>query len=158
LAVRQGRASIAALCRAFGVSRQTGHKWLRREAAAGSVAALADRSRRPHHSPTRTDGATTARVLAARDYFGWGGAKLAHVLAAEGLALTPRTIDRIIQREGRTRRDVAPTAAPHRFERRAPNELWQMDAKGAYPLAPGGRSASSTTTAALPWGCTPCRR
>jgi transposase InsO family protein len=139
LAVRQRRGTVAALCRAFGVSRQTGHKWLRREGAAGSVAALADRSRRPQHSPTRTDAATTARVLAARDHFGWGGAKLAHVLAAEGLAVTPRTIDRIIQREGRTRRDVAPTAAPQRFERGAPNELWQMDAKGAYPLTPGGQ-------------------
>lgn len=139
IAVRRGHASIAALCRAFGISRQTGHKWLRREAAAGSLAALGDRSRRPRHSPARTDPQTTARVVAARDHFGWGGAKLAHVLAAEGIHLAPRTIDRIIQREGRTRTDVAPMAAPHRFERAAPNELWQMDAKGAYPLAPAGQ-------------------
>lgn len=139
LAARQRRASIAALCRAFGISRQTGHKWLRREATAGSLAALGDQSRRPQHSPTRTDPTTTARVLAARDHFGWGGAKLAHVLAAEGVTVTPRTIDRIIQRAGRTRRDVAPAAAPQRFERAAPNDLWQMDAKGAYPLAPTGR-------------------
>lgn len=139
LAVRRGRDTIAALCRAFGVSRQTGHKWLRREADAGSLAALADRSRRPHHSPTRTEAATTERVLAARDYYGWGGAKLAHVLAAEGVYVTARTIDRLIQREGRTRRDAAPAPAPHRFERAACNELWQLDAKGAYPLSPQGR-------------------
>jgi transposase InsO family protein len=139
VAVRRGHARIAGLCRAFGISRQTGYKWLRREAAAGSLAALNDRSRRPHHSPARTDPPTTARVVAARDRFGWGGAKLAHVLAAEGIHLAPRTIDRIIQREGRTRRDAAATAAPQRFERAAPNELWQMDAKGAYPVAPSGR-------------------
>ena len=139
LAVRQGRGRIAALCRAFGISRQTGHKWLRREAVAGSVAALTDRSRRPHSSPRRTAAGTTAQVVAARDYFGWGGAKLAPLLAADGVHLAPRTIDRIIQREGRTRRDVAPTAAGQRFERAAANDLWQMDAKGAYPLAPGGR-------------------
>jgi transposase InsO family protein len=139
VAVRRRHASVAVLCRAFGISRQTGYKWLRREAAAGSLAALGDRSRRPHHSPAGTDRQTTARVVAARDHFGWGGAKLAHVLAAEGIHLAPRTIDRIIQREGRTRTDAAPMAAPHRFERAAPNELWQMDAKGAYPLAPGGR-------------------
>ena len=60
-------------------------------------------------------------------------------LASDGVHLAPRTIDRIIQREGRTRRDVAPTAAGQRFERAAANDLWQMDAKGAYPLAPGGR-------------------
>jgi transposase InsO family protein len=139
LAVRGHRASIAALCRAFGISRQTGYKWLRREAAAGSVAALGDRSRRPQHSPGRTDARTTARVVTERERFGWGGAKLAHVLAAEGIHLAPRTIDRIIQREGLTRADAAPTAAVQRFERAAPNELWQMDAKGAYPLTQGGR-------------------
>jgi transposase InsO family protein len=139
LAVRQRRESIAALCRAFGISRQTGHKWLRREAQAGSVAALVDRSRRPHHSPQRTAAAVTARVVAARDHFGWGGATLAPVLAADGVHLAPRTIDRIIQRAGLTRMDVAPTAASQRVERAAANDLWQMDAKGAYPLAPGGR-------------------
>lgn len=139
LAVRQRRGTVSALCRAFGISRQTGYKWLRREAAAGSVAVLGDRSRRPHRSPTRTDDWTTDRILALRDEFGWGGAKLACVLATEGIRTSPRTIDRIIQREGRTRGDAAPAAALHRFERRAPNDLWQMDAKGAYPLDAGGR-------------------
>jgi transposase InsO family protein len=139
LAVRQRRGTVTALCDAFGISRQTGYKWLRREATAGSVAALEDRSRRPHRSPRRTTEETTARVLALRDEFGWGGAKLACVLATDGLRVSPRTIDRIIQREGRTRRDAAPAPALRRFERGAPNELWQMDAKGAYPLTAGGR-------------------
>lgn len=139
LAVRQRRETVSALCRAFGISRQTGYKWLRREAAAGSVAVLGDQSRRPHQSPTRTNDWTTDRVLELRDEFGWGGAKLACLLSAEGIRISRRTIDRIIQREGRTRADAAPGPAPHRFERPAPNELWQMDAKGAYPLATGGR-------------------
>ena len=139
LAVRQRRGTVTALCRAFGISRQTGYKWLRREAAAGSVAVLADRSRRPHRSPARTADGTTDRILALRDEFGWGGAKLACILASEGVCVSRRTIDRIIQREGRTRSDVAPAPALHRFERRAPNDLWQMDAKGAYPLADGHR-------------------
>lgn len=135
LAVRRGTAPVSAVCRAFGISRTTGYKWLRREAAAGSVAALADRSRRPHHSPHRTPAAVVARVGALRAHFGWGGAKLAPLLAAEGYRLTPRTIDRWIQREGWTRSDAAPSPAPHRFTHAAPNDLWQMDAKGAYPLA-----------------------
>jgi len=139
LAVRQRRGTVTTLCHAFGISRQTGYKWLRRDATAGSVAALTDRSRRPHHSPTRTDDETRDRVLALRDEFGWGGAKLACLLRAEGLRVSRRTIDRIIQREGRTRHDTAPRPALHRFEHDAPNDLWQMDAKGAYPLAAGGR-------------------
>jgi len=77
MAARRPGANISAVCRAFGINRKTGYKWLEREATAGSVAVLADRSRRPHSSPTRTDGVTTARVRALRQAFGWGGDKLA---------------------------------------------------------------------------------
>jgi transposase InsO family protein len=139
MAARRPGANVRALCEAFGISRKTGYKWLAREAAAGSVAALGDRSRRPHGSPARTSAAVTARVLALRDTFGWGGAKLAQLLAADGLSLAPRTIDRIIQREGRTRDRAVVGSAPQRFERAAPNDLWQIDAKGPYALAAGGR-------------------
>ena len=139
MTARRPGTTIAAVCRAFGISRKTGYKWLRREAAAGTVAVLGDRSRRPRQSPTRTSATVTRRIGELRAGFGWGGEKLAVVLAAEGVHVTARTIDRIIQREGWTRHDAAPAAALHRFARRAPNELWQMDAKGAYPLAAGGR-------------------
>jgi transposase InsO family protein len=138
LTVRRGTATVTETCRAFGISRKTGYKWLAREASAGSVAVLADRSRRPHQSPTRTRAAVTRRVGELRATFGWGGAKLAVLLAAEGIQLAPRTIDRIIRREGWTRPDAAPAPAPQRFTHAAPNDLWQMDAKGAYPIATGG--------------------
>lgn len=138
MTARRPGANVSAVCQAFGISRKTGYKWLSREAAAGSVAILADQSRRPHHSPTRTADAVTHRVGELRATYGWGGDKLAVVLAAEGVRLTARTIDRIIRREGWTRRDAAPAPALQRFARAAPNELWQMDAKGAYPLAHGG--------------------
>ena len=134
LTVRRGPATVSEVCRAFGISPKTGYKWLRREAAAGSVAVLVDRSRRPHHSPRRTPAAVVQRLGELRAEFGWGGAKLAVLLAAEGHVLTPRTIDRWIQREGWTRVDSAPAPAPQRFVHAAPNDLWQMDAKGAYPL------------------------
>jgi len=45
--------NISELCRRFGVSRSNGHKWLGRYLAEGREG-LADRSRRPHRSPTRT--------------------------------------------------------------------------------------------------------
>src|SRR5688572_6422539 len=86
LTVRRGSTTVTEACRAFGISRKTGYKWLRREAAAGSVAVLGDRSRRPAHSPQRTSPAVTRRVGELRALFGWGGAKLAVVLAAEGIA------------------------------------------------------------------------
>jgi transposase InsO family protein len=139
LAASRPGANRSALCGAFGISRKTGYKWLRRQRVAASVAVLGDRSRRPHRSPATTAAPVVARVRALREAYGWGGDKLAILLNAEGIRLAPRTIDRIIAREGLTRLDVAPTAALRRFERRAPNELWQMDAKGHYPLHPGGR-------------------
>lgn len=139
MAARRPGANVSAVCLAFRISRKTGYKWLGREAAAGSVAGLADQSRRPHHSPARTPAAVTERIGELRAELGWGGDKLACVLAAEGIQLTGRTIDRIIQREGWTRRDAAPAPALRRFAHAAPNDLWQMDAKGAYPLATGGQ-------------------
>ena len=45
--------NIAALCREFQISRETGHVWLKRYQAGGS-GAVVDRSRRPLHSPART--------------------------------------------------------------------------------------------------------
>jgi len=139
LALERPGATMARVCRTFGISRTTGYRWRDRHAAAHSVAALRDRSRRPHRSPRRTTGTRTARVVALRAAYGWGGDKLAVLLDAEGIALAPRTIDRIIHREGLTRRDVAPAPAVTRFERSAANDLWQMDAKGFYPLRPDGR-------------------
>jgi transposase InsO family protein len=132
-------ARMTDVCRVFGISRRTGYKWLARYEAAGGVAALRDRSRRPHQSPGHTPPAITARVCALRDLYGWGGEKLRVVLAAEGVTLAARTIDRIIAREGRTHRDAAPAAALGRFTRGAPNDLWQMDAKGHYPVGKRGR-------------------
>jgi transposase InsO family protein len=138
-AARTPGLTMTQACRRFGISRKTGYKWLGRDAAEHSVAGLADRSRRPVASPQRTGREVTAQVIAVREARGWGGAKLAPLLRAEGVQVAPRTIDRIIQREGLTRRDAGPTPALGRFERAAPNELWQMDAKGYYPLQPRGQ-------------------
>lgn len=139
MAVGKPKAQMTELCQAFGISRTTGYKWLARYRASGSVATLGDRSRRPHHQPQQTPAAVTARVCALRDQYGWGGQKLRVLLAREGLAVAARTIDRIIAREGRTHRDAAPAPALRRFTREAPNDLWQMDAKGHYPLPPTAR-------------------
>jgi transposase InsO family protein len=126
--------SMVALCRDFGISRPTGYLWRRRYREAGSVTAVQELSRRPHHSPTRTEPWKEQRVIALREETGWGAKKLHVVLRDEQRVVIPvRTIHRILERRGRVEEDVhAP--APGRFERSAPNELWQMDSKGKYPL------------------------
>jgi transposase InsO family protein len=101
------------------------------------LAQLAEQSRRPHHSPTRTAGAIEQRVVALREQTGWGAKKLHVVLREEeGLGIPVRTIHRIVERHGLIPEDVH-GPAPTRFERSAPNQLWQMDSKGKYPLRDG---------------------
>src|SRR5271166_3746273 len=52
LMAQQEGANRRALCRRFGISAPTAYKWLARAASGGE---LADRSRRPLHSPGRTE-------------------------------------------------------------------------------------------------------
>ncbi len=46
--------TLAELCREFGISRPVGYEWLKRYRQ-GGVAAIAEASRRPQHSPRRTN-------------------------------------------------------------------------------------------------------
>jgi transposase-like protein len=64
------------LCRRFGVSPTIGYRLLARWRADGK-AGLADRSRRPQHSPGRSAAAMERLVLAVRDeHPAWGGRKI----------------------------------------------------------------------------------
>src|SRR6187402_2539846 len=75
LAIREG-ANVRELCRRYGVSPKTGYKWIRRYQMDG-LGALADSSRRPHHSPRRTAQLLEQRVLELRDaHPAWGARKL----------------------------------------------------------------------------------
>ncbi|WP_026204576.1 helix-turn-helix domain-containing protein, partial [Actinomycetospora chiangmaiensis] len=64
LEVRDG-APVAEVADRYGVSRQTVYGWRRRFDEAG-VAGLADRSRRPHRSPSRTPAAVEAEIAGLR--------------------------------------------------------------------------------------------
>ncbi len=140
LAGQEG-ANIRALCRCYGISPQTGYKWLNR-AASDPEEDFSDRSRRPRGSPRRTPAAIEQQVLAVRDRHPcWGGRKIAHRLKASGLVPVPApsTITEILRRHGRLGEEerVSPTRF-QRFERSRPNELWQMDFKGHF-AHDGGR-------------------
>ena len=139
LAARPG-ANIRELCRRWGVSPQTGYKWLERYRREG-VAGLADRSRRPVASPGRTSQAVEAMVLEVRKaHPAWGGRKIRRVLENEGLAgaPSPSTISAILRRRGWL--DGPRAGQPRdyvRFEHAQPNDLWQMDFKGHFALEAG---------------------
>jgi transposase InsO family protein len=132
-----GKERMAALCQEFGISRPTGYRWRRRFELAGSVTAVVERSRRPGSSPWQTAPAKEERVVALRQEYGWGAKKIAVLLQEEGTALTVTTINRILKRRGLVDRKDAQVPALERFERAAPNELWQMDGKGEYRASDG---------------------
>lgn len=133
-ALRPG-ANRRALCREFGISPPTGYKWLTRVTAAGVVAGVCDRSRRPVRSPRQIDADLEARIVMLRQTYGWAGRKLQRLLGERACSIA--TIDRVIRRQGLTDPDERHRPAPQRFTASRPNALWQMDFKGQYPVRDG---------------------
>lgn len=138
--VEQGGLSFTEACRRFEISRPTGYKWWLRYQAEGR-SGLQDQSRRPRHSPQQTAAAMEAAVLAIRDqYPTWGGRKIQAVLGRQGHTDVPSasTITAILRRHGRLDQDRNPVQGPwQRFAYPQPNDLWQLDFKGHFPLATG---------------------
>ena len=129
-------ANVTELCRNFGISRQTGHVWLNRYRAGGSLAVLKELSRRPHRIPRQTAAEVVEAIKQLREEKpDWGARKLLPVVLARhpelvGTAMSATTVHRILQREHLIALEDQHRPALHRFERQAPNELWQMDFKG----------------------------
>ncbi len=133
----RGEQTMSALCAEFGISRPTGYRWLSRYREDG-LNGIAERSRRPLVSPERTPPELEAQVIALRQRSpDWGARKLQVLLRRRGMELPCSTIHRILLRHGLVRDVDRHPAAVQRFERGAPNELWQMDFKG--PLQRGDK-------------------
>ena len=125
-----GSKPVSQLCAEFGISRPTGYLWLERYRARG-IAGIAERSRRPLHSPEKTSDALEEQVAVLRQcYPDWGARKIAVLLRRQGILLPSSTIHRILLRRGLVREVDRHRPAVHRFQREQPNELWQMDFKG----------------------------
>ncbi len=130
-------ANISALCREFGISRQTAHKWLRRFREQGYVG-LAEQSRRPACSPLATGEDLVLGIVELRDkHPSWGPQKIARVLERQlgPEAPSPTTVARVLRRLGKVRRRRPPARiwsvdGRPRIEVKGPNELWTIDFKG----------------------------
>jgi len=134
-------ANISALCREFGISRKTAYKWMARMQAEGTVQ-LADRSRQPHSSPTKTAAHMEEQVLAVRtQHPAWGGRKIRKVLEdrTSGKVPVASTITAILRRHEQIDPEATRKHQPlQRFEWEHPNDLLQMDFKGYFALSQGG--------------------
>jgi transposase InsO family protein len=129
--------SFSFLCKEFGISRPTGYLWLRRYREVGSVLSLREHSRRPHHSPRKSPEELEDRVVILRLAYGWGARKLRELLVSEGFTVSESTINRILKSFGLCHEREVSGLATKRFERKSPNQLWQMDFKGPYKISRG---------------------
>jgi transposase InsO family protein len=130
---------FARLCRVFGISRKTGYKWRARFLEGGG---LDDLTPRPARRSNQTPEATERALLEVRAEFPfWGPRKLCKLLEQRGAAAPSRSsAARILKRNGCVAPEDSRARTPFvRFERARPNELWQMDFKGHFPLADARR-------------------
>jgi transposase InsO family protein len=143
---QEGRVNLSRLCRAYGVHRPTGRKWVQRYIEAGfALDAMKERSRRPHSSPTTTERAVVERVIAARKkYPYWGPRKLRVFLlreASRGKVPSASTIGEILKREGlvgpRRRRRRTPAYTQPFAACKGPNDVWCIDFKGQFRTGDG---------------------
>jgi transposase InsO family protein len=133
-----GKEEMKALCEEFNISRPTGYLWLRRYQECERLEDVVEKSRRPHAIPMKTEADKEQRVIELRkQYPDWGAAKLEVLLKRENLVIPRITVHRILLRNGLVRENDRHRAATRRFERAAPNELWQMDFKGMPETRPG---------------------
>jgi transposase InsO family protein len=104
--------------------------WSKRYGEQG-IAGLEERSRRPRNSPGQTAEAWEQRVIQLRQRWpDWGARKISVLLEQEGIRLPASTVHRIFLRHQLVREQDRHAVAVKRFERAAPNQLWQMDFKG----------------------------
>lgn len=145
IAVREHGMSIAAACREFGVSRQSGYKWLKRYDD-GGVEALASRSRAPKSSPQATPEPVISQIVALRErHPDWGPKKLrAYLRATQSETRWPAAStmgDLLAERgmvESRERRRKAPVLSTTPLSHAdRPNALWSADFKGQFRLGCG---------------------
>ena len=140
-------ANVAALCREYGISRQTGHKWIRRyrEAATRDLWSRAGgRSR----SPLATGEEIVVSILELKQrHSTYGPKKISLVLARKLGPMAPSGTRwrAFYSGSARSRSGARPcgsggsTAAARRDE--GPNDLWTIDFKGWW-RAQNGDSAS----------------
>ncbi|MGW4743174.1 IS481 family transposase, partial [Nocardia xishanensis] len=127
----------------FQVSPTTAKRWADRYRDLGE-AGMADRSSRPHNSPTRTPTRTERRVIKVRVLRRWGPARIAYLLG-----LHPSTVHRVLTRYrlARLRWLDRPTGrVVRRYEHDLPGDMVHVDVKklGKIPAGGGWRMLGRT--------------
>lgn len=135
-----GRYTVRELCEEFGVSRKTGHKWLKRYEAQGS-AGLVEMSRSPKNSPQRTSEVVERQLIKERRRHPTWGPKKLEVVLRESLKSDDiparSTMAEILKRNGlvkmRVRRSNGNRCQHTSLtEPERVNHVWAVDYKGWF--------------------------
>ena len=127
--------SISRICREYNISRKTGYKWIGR---AENGEPLSNKIRKSGTHPNKTNPKTETLILNARnEHPVWGARKLKRHLENQGHTGLPAqsTICEILKRNGMILPEESAAHTPYkRFEKKYPNDMWQMDFKGDFDL------------------------
>ena len=145
--------AFSVTCRRFGISRNTGYKWLARFNSEGPTA-FAERPPRALVAPHRIADSIAAPILALRkERPNWGPRKLRSVLMDQRPDVAwpaASTIGDVLKRHGlihprRRRVHASPSDSPLVTPKEA-NELWCTDFKGHFGLGDKSRCTPLTIT------------
>jgi transposase InsO family protein len=129
---RQEGATIAAVCRQFGISRKTFYIWYHRWIAAGKhLSGLYEKSRRPHSHPNTTPPHVAEKIIALRKQTHYGPLRLSfHLVRDHHLQVSPFRIYRVLGRAGLlTRRERRRRRKPRQYIVLQPGQKVQVDVK-----------------------------
>jgi putative transposase len=136
IAASEDEAVMSEICAGFGISRQTGYKWLGRYRAEG-IEGLRERSQAPiRHGRARDEELVEAALALRERHPSWGPKKLRRKLGErfpEEAAPARSMIGDWLRKEGLTqaRRRCPPFSAPFQSVG-APNDVWCADFKGWF--------------------------
>jgi putative transposase len=133
---------MAALCREFDISRQTGHKFYKRYKDLG-LEGLTDRSRRPYRQANRMPEQVELLIVQLRrEHPSWGAPKIREKVKRLGLGISLpaiSTVHAVLDRHGLVsrgkRRHHYKAQGSSLSQPDRPNELWCADYKGEFMLA-----------------------
>ena len=132
--------SKSALCREYGISRPTGDKWIKRY---GTGEGTMNRSRAPFHTANKINQEMEELIVGARKKEpGIGATKIHRILSNAGQEGLPSisTVNAVFKRNNLITQEASMAATPNkRFEKEAPNVMWQVDFKGCYEMRNGQR-------------------
>lgn len=132
--------SKSELCREYGISRPTGDKWIKRYLNGEN---LENKSKAPFRTANKTPPEMESFLVEQRkQYPAIGAVKLRRILENSGEQNLPctSTVNAIFKRNGLITPKASDDATPYkRFEKSFPNDLWQADFKGNFPMNNGER-------------------